>query len=225
MEMPALQRHVQAADLQPERLAGNAHLTKEEKIGEASRQFEALLLRQILENSQKPVIKSKLNPDSTSSSIYRDLITSNLAESISKSGEFGLARTFEQQLNRQLCPASKDGKASPATQTQSEASAAASSSPPTHSPRWPFTDSFQQYEQRHQKTSAPGAVPVNPITPSLAGKNSRVPVRSPLRGHNFPPVTTAPHRAPDLKGGASISKTTVRSADTARGATLLISKP
>ena len=36
-----------------EKLAGNTNLSQEEKIGEVSRQFEAVLLRQILQTAQK----------------------------------------------------------------------------------------------------------------------------------------------------------------------------
>lgn len=93
--------HISAAELPAERLAGNTSLTEPEKIAEASRQFEAILLRQILEAAQKPVIQSKLQDDSTAGSIYRDLLTNQLADSISKSGSFGLAKTFQQQLDRQ----------------------------------------------------------------------------------------------------------------------------
>ena len=100
MDIAPIQRKVDAAEIAPDRLAGNTQLTKGEKIAEASRQFEAVLLRQILESSQKTVIKSKYGDDSASASIYRDQITSQLATSISHAGTFGLAKTFEQQLNR-----------------------------------------------------------------------------------------------------------------------------
>lgn len=100
MDLAPLQRKVVAADLAPERLAGNAQLTKQEKIAEASRQFEAVLLRQILEGGQKTVIKSKYGDNSASATIYRDQVTTQLADSISKAGTLGFARTFEQQLNR-----------------------------------------------------------------------------------------------------------------------------
>ena len=100
MEIAPLQRHVVAADLPPERLANNPALSEREKITEASRQFEAVLLRQILETTQKTVIKSKFAENSTATSVYRDMITNQLAESISKSGAFGVAKVVEQQLNR-----------------------------------------------------------------------------------------------------------------------------
>lgn len=100
MEIAAIQNKVDAAEIAPEKLAGNSQLTKQEKISEASRQFEAMLLRQILSDSQKTVIKSKYGDNSTSSAIYRDQITTQMADSISKSGTFGFAKTFSQQLNR-----------------------------------------------------------------------------------------------------------------------------
>jgi Rod binding domain-containing protein len=99
MEINPLQRKVTAEDIAPERLAGNPHLTQSQKITEASRQFESILLRQILSDSQKTVIKSEFSDNSTSAGIYQDLITKTLSDNISKSGAFGLAKTFEQQLN------------------------------------------------------------------------------------------------------------------------------
>jgi Rod binding domain-containing protein len=109
MNVNPLQRQVAAADIAPERLAGNSRLTGEQKIAEASRQFEAMLLRQILSESQKPVIQSESSDNSTATGIYQDLITNTLADNISKSGAFGLARTFEQQLNHRASAGAKAG--------------------------------------------------------------------------------------------------------------------
>ncbi len=100
MNVSPLQPHIDASNIAPEQLAKNPRLTDEQKVAEASRQFESILLKQILDASQKTVIKSKLNEDSTASGIYHDMVTSQLANSISKSGKFGLSKTFEQQLNR-----------------------------------------------------------------------------------------------------------------------------
>ena len=100
MEVTPLQRQVVAADIAPEKLAGNPRLTNPQKITEASRQFEAVLLRQILGDAQKTVISSEFSDNSTAAGIYQDLITTTLADNISKSGAFGLSHIFEQQLNR-----------------------------------------------------------------------------------------------------------------------------
>lgn len=107
MEVSALQPRVSAADIAPERLAGNPSLTEKQKIAEASRQFEAILLRQILGEAQKTVFKSEFSDDSTASGIYQDMITTTLADDISKSGAFGLAKTFERQLDRPADVAAK----------------------------------------------------------------------------------------------------------------------
>ena len=91
-----------------EDLAGNKHLTEQQKIAEASRQFEAIMLRQILSESQKPVITSEFTDNSTAAGIYQDYVTNTLADSMSKSGTLGLAKVFEQQLSH---PAAKDALA------------------------------------------------------------------------------------------------------------------
>ena len=97
-----------AANIPVEDLAGSKQLTDRQKIAEASRQFEAIMLRQILSESQKPVITSEFTDNSTAAGIYQDYITNTLADSISKSGNFGLAKIFEQQLSH---PEPKTGKA------------------------------------------------------------------------------------------------------------------
>ena len=99
MNIDPLQRHVVASDILPENLAGNKSLSEQQKIAEASRQFEAILLRQILSETQKPVITSEFTDNSTAAGIYQDFISSTLADSISKSGSFGLAKVFEAQLS------------------------------------------------------------------------------------------------------------------------------
>lgn len=104
MQITALNQHRQTAEVLPEHLAGNKNLSEGDKIAEASRQFEAILIRQILEGATKAVIKSNLSDDSTTASIYHDMMTTHLADSISKSGALGLAQTFERQLNRSSAP-------------------------------------------------------------------------------------------------------------------------
>jgi flagellar protein FlgJ len=114
MVVSTLPKAVAANEIAPERLAANTALTEPQKIAEASRQFEAILLRQILATSQKPVISSKFTDNSTASEIYRDMVTTQLADSISKSGAFGLASTFEHQLRRPENLHAKPGLAVPA---------------------------------------------------------------------------------------------------------------
>src|SRR6201996_7152943 len=100
MNIPAIMPSpTDTSNVPVEQLVGNKHLTEQQKIHEASRQFEAILLRQILSEMQKPVINSEFSDDSTAGGIYQDYISNALADSISKSGSFGLTKVFEQQLS------------------------------------------------------------------------------------------------------------------------------
>ena len=100
-----------ASNIPIEELAANKHLNEQQKVAEASRQFEAIMLRQILSESQKPVITSEFTDNSTAAGIYQDYITNTLADSMSKSGTVGLTKVFEQQLSHPT------PKTSPVSQT------------------------------------------------------------------------------------------------------------
>ncbi len=104
MEARALQNHVKTAAGPLEKLAANPKLSDKEKVAEASRQFEAVFLRQILQDARKSVITSSTTPESSTKSIYNDLVNNQMADSISRSGEFGLARCLRAQLARQVLP-------------------------------------------------------------------------------------------------------------------------
>lgn len=105
MELSPLSRStVQAADIPMEKLAGHLKLSEAEKISEVSRQFEAVLLRQILAHAQKTHFPSKYSGNPATSGIYQDMVTNQLADGISKSGAFGLAQSLEKQLSREIPP-------------------------------------------------------------------------------------------------------------------------
>jgi Rod binding domain-containing protein len=98
MQVAAIQPKIDASQLPLESLAGNPTLTENQKIGEASRQFEAVLIRQFLAESQKPLIQSEFTDNSTAAGIYQDFITNQMADSLSRGGGIGLAKSFERQL-------------------------------------------------------------------------------------------------------------------------------
>lgn len=102
MELRPNDRAVKPSEIPLDRLAANSTLSKHQKLSEASRQFEAVFLRQILNESLKPTHTSNLLPQNASSEIYRDLMTEKLADSISKGGQFGVASVLEAQLQNQL---------------------------------------------------------------------------------------------------------------------------
>jgi Rod binding domain-containing protein len=113
MEISALSRKVNAADLQLDKLAKSTQVPQTEKVAEVSRQFEALLLRQILSQAQKPLFNSGLAGGSsgTTSAIYQDMVTQQLAERISEGGTFGFAKVLEKQL---VFPGGQDTAEEPA---------------------------------------------------------------------------------------------------------------
>ncbi len=102
MNISALPSQVRAADLPFDQLANHPQFSEQEKVGEASRQFEAVLLRQILTEATKTLFKSSVNPESSSDGIYQDMITNNLADQMSRAGGFGLSRVLNQQLQHEL---------------------------------------------------------------------------------------------------------------------------
>lgn len=98
MNVTAITPKIDTEHVPLEELASNKQLSQDQKIAEASKQFEAIILRQFLAESQKPVIQSEFTDNSTAAGIYQDFITNQLADSLSRSGGIGLAKTFEQQL-------------------------------------------------------------------------------------------------------------------------------
>ncbi len=102
MEISALKSNVNVADLQIEKLAGNSHVSEKQKVAAVSREFEAVMLRQILTDATKKLFTSSDEPESSSDGIYKDMITTTLADSISRSGEFGLARSLAKQLQHEF---------------------------------------------------------------------------------------------------------------------------
>ena len=114
MNIPPLHPKIQAADVPLEQLAGNQKISDPDKVAEVSRQFEAVLLRQILEAARKSTVASSSSADAMTSGIYDDMINNQLAESISRSGSFGLAKSLQSQLAHQVLPNLEAVPSSPA---------------------------------------------------------------------------------------------------------------
>lgn len=112
MNISSLTHTTKADNLPLEKLVGNKSLSEQEKVAEVSRQFEGVLLRQILSQGRKTIFKSKFNEDSMASGIYQDMATNQLADAISHNGSFGLARSLEAQLIRQNVNTPKSEKES-----------------------------------------------------------------------------------------------------------------
>jgi flagellar protein FlgJ len=118
MNVSPLQPQVKAADLPIDKLATNPNISDSEKVGQACRQFEAIFLREIFKDMRKTVISSSMHKDSAVSGIYDDMVNNQLADGISRSGAFGLAKSLQGQLAHQvLHSAPKDGAGGTAKST------------------------------------------------------------------------------------------------------------
>ena len=98
MAVPIYMSTMSADHLAVEQLTQNNKLTEAEKIGEVARHFEAILLRQFLNEATKPLMSGDEGMNPAQKGIYQDMITNTLADTISKSGQFGLSQVFRQQL-------------------------------------------------------------------------------------------------------------------------------
>jgi Rod binding domain-containing protein len=76
--------------------------TEEAKIDEVSRQFEAIILRNFLKDSMKPVFQTYLNKENSQNSIYRYHLVDSLAESMSQRQALGISNILQMQLKSTL---------------------------------------------------------------------------------------------------------------------------
>ena len=93
-------------------LAGLAHTgfkspgaAPADKTRDMTQQFEAVFVRHLLNEAQKPVLGGGALPASSSRGIYQDMMVERWADQISQSGSFGVARSLELQI-RQSSPVS-----------------------------------------------------------------------------------------------------------------------
>lgn len=84
-----------------ESLARSTSVSDQDKIAEVSRQFEAYLLREYLGEARKTLVDSRYNLEAGMQSVYSDMITTQLADSISKTDTVGLGGLLREQLIRQ----------------------------------------------------------------------------------------------------------------------------
>lgn len=101
MEINPLTRAIKVEEIPLDRLAANSQLSEPEKIAGVSRHFEAILLRQFLTEAQKPLLNPKDSSNNAVGDIYKDMMVTHLADEISKTGNFGLAKFFQAQMTQQ----------------------------------------------------------------------------------------------------------------------------
>jgi flagellar protein FlgJ len=97
--------HIRATELPLAKLESNPELTEAEKVKAVGQQFEAVMLRQILTEATKNMFGSDAEGQSSTNSIYQDMVTNSLADSMSRSGGLGLATVIAKQLQHECKPA------------------------------------------------------------------------------------------------------------------------
>ena len=115
MAVPINMQSMSANHLAVEQLAQNRQLTETQKVGEVARHFEAILLRQFLSEATKPMLSSNEGMNAAQRGVYQDMIVHTLADTISRTGEFGLSQAFRHQLMpRDLADELKKAESAPA---------------------------------------------------------------------------------------------------------------
>jgi len=103
MNILATHPRLEASQVPLDSLAANAHVSDADKVAEVARQFEAVLLRQILQDIRKPVL-APAEGDATANGIYADMMNNQMADSITRAGGFGLAKSLAGELSHQVLP-------------------------------------------------------------------------------------------------------------------------
>jgi peptidoglycan hydrolase FlgJ len=103
MNILATHPRLEASQVPLETLAKDPNVSNADKVAEVARQFEAVLIRQILQDVRKPLL-APAEGDATASGIYGDMINNQMADSITKSGGFGLAKSLVSELSHQVLP-------------------------------------------------------------------------------------------------------------------------
>ena len=80
----------------------NQNISEQAKLKKASQQFEAMLLKQILEDGLKPMIKGALPESGGSHTMYQHLISDALSQQLSESESFGIAQSIQLQMKNRI---------------------------------------------------------------------------------------------------------------------------
>jgi Rod binding domain-containing protein len=102
MNIGATNSGVRASDLSVEQLSTSSVITEQQKVAELARQFEGVMIRQMLREARQPMTDPALGGGSSETRAYTDMVTDRLADSITHSGGIGVASSLQAQLLRQI---------------------------------------------------------------------------------------------------------------------------
>lgn len=92
---------ISSASLDPsqlEALVNNDAVSTQQKLKEVSVQFESIMLREYLNTSLKPLLKSQMGEGASGSHVYEGMIIDHMADTLARSGQFGVADAFYQEM-------------------------------------------------------------------------------------------------------------------------------
>ncbi|MEK9150419.1 MAG: rod-binding protein [Candidatus Desantisbacteria bacterium] len=76
--------------------------TKEAKLKEACREFESILISQMLKGLRDTVEKSELTSGGMGEEIWEDVLYTQYAKNMARTASFGLAETIYKQMSKRL---------------------------------------------------------------------------------------------------------------------------
>jgi len=91
-------------------MVGRKDIAESTKAIEATRQFEASLVRQMLDTSLKPMFKGVFDEDSQAHEMYRYFWTNTLADKISDGGGLGMSNALQSEVVKFVEEKGESGK-------------------------------------------------------------------------------------------------------------------
>ena len=93
--------HPLGSNMDLTQLANQSQLSEENKLEAAAKEFEVMLVKQVVKSAQQPLTESGSTffPTQGTGAIYGDMMIDTLSGSIGRAGQLGLARLFQQQLS------------------------------------------------------------------------------------------------------------------------------
>ena len=76
--------------------------TDDAKIAEVSKQFEAIILRNFLKDSLKPMFQSYLSKENSQNNIYRYHLVDALSQNMAESQALGISNVLQMQLKSHI---------------------------------------------------------------------------------------------------------------------------
>ena len=83
-------------------LKPSKNATEASRLRHATQQFEAVFLRQMLTDAQKPMLAKPLLGKGFGADMVRDMSVERMAEQMSRAGGIGVARSIESSLQKTI---------------------------------------------------------------------------------------------------------------------------